>query len=233
MTQSEFDLEKASQHPVKAGIELVGSYLLNGNALDTNFLIKGKVNQAWDFKNGQEISVGSPDVLDNIWDGGGTLSCWVNIRTEGAGGNGRIMDKRDTGGGWTLFVNDVTASVAEVRFFHDFNTTDGIWKLDCAINTDNHIAVVYDKNSASNLPVLYLNGVAQTGIGVQTPVGTALDDSASDFSFGKGGVTNYYNGTLQDVAVYKRALSQDEITLLYNNGNGLEYPFRHTIYTTF
>jgi len=43
------------------------------------------------------------------------------------------------------------------------------------------------------------------------------------------GRNNYFTGQLDEIGIWNRSLSQDEITELYNNGNGLAYPFEDTI----
>jgi hypothetical protein len=70
---------------------------------------------------------------------------------------------------------------------------------------------------------LYLNGstdatqVAKTG---------ALKTATDIVSIGKyysGG--EYFNGQIDEVCIFNRALSSTEVTALYNSGNGRQYPF--------
>lgn len=39
---------------------------------------------------------------------------------------------------------------------------------------------------------------------------------------------NHYNGAMDEVGFWSRALSSDEVTALYNGGTGIEYPFTTT-----
>ncbi len=47
------------------------------------------------------------------------------------------------------------------------------------------------------------------------------------FFFGFDGVSRFFNGIIDEVGIWRRALSSEEILLLYNNGNGIQYPFSY------
>lgn len=47
------------------------------------------------------------------------------------------------------------------------------------------------------------------------------------FFFGFDGVSRFFNGLIDEVGIWRRTLSLEEVLLLYNNGNGLQYPFNH------
>ena len=62
---------------------------------------------------------------------------------------------------------------------------------------------------------MYLNGNLEAGPTADTP------GSPANMSIGVDG-GSYFNGSLDDVRIYNRALSADDIAMLYNGGNGTE-----------
>ncbi len=81
------------------------------------------------------------------------------------------------------------------------------------INEWHHVVGVYDKINTK----IYLNGVIGNN-------GTLTNDinylAGSSLSLGRiGAISHYYwNGSIGDVLIYNRALSQEEITKIYNGG---------------
>ena len=94
-----------------------------------------------------------------------------------------------------------------------------------------HVAVVYTNKQ----PVLYVNGVkVRTGItSTETAVYPSKNlgnsyASADGYQFDTYGP---YNGLLDEVSIYNRALSQDEILAIYNAGSSGKCPPPPTIIT--
>ena len=74
-----------------------------------------------------------------------------------------------------------------------------------------HLTAIRTNNQAK----LYVNGIEQTG--------TSSPTSANVNKLWLGGrqdAAEYWNGSIDDVQIFNRALSQDEITQLYNQGRG-------------
>ena len=89
-----------------------------------------------------------------------------------------------------------------------------------AANTWYHIVGTFDGTNAR----VYINGSLQ---------GSAEDHSdwntsGATLSLGRSeqsGGTYYLNGSLDEVGIWSRALSSDDVLELYNSGDGLQYPF--------
>jgi len=86
----------------------------------------------------------------------------------------------------------------------------GVWYL---------VAVTYDPSVEAGKMVLYKNGVQVNqagGVPTQSPSTTTY--------IGRFLSTNVYNfnGSIDNVMIFNRALTGEEISLLYNNGNGVE-----------
>lgn len=81
-----------------------------------------------------------------------------------------------------------------------------------------HLVGTYDKSLPSNNIKFYVNGVLKA----QATQTTGADISANTLKIGRRseGANNYFNGTIDDVRIYNRALSSQEVSNLYNSGNG-------------
>ncbi|HBU07276.1 MAG TPA: hypothetical protein DEB09_04295, partial [Candidatus Magasanikbacteria bacterium] len=119
----------------------------------------------------------------------------------------------DISGGWT----DIAIS-ASGTFKTAVASTDYIYiarptytaSTTLSVNNWYHIVGTYNGNTSS----IYINGVLNTS----TNSGSfSIGSNTSSLSIG-GYVSNYFNGNLDDVRVYNRALSTQEIEKLYNIG---------------
>jgi hypothetical protein len=136
-----------------------------------------------------------------------TISAWINSGDYEANAG---FWAADTSGDNRLYLR------------HDDTNNDGDIKLglsDWNPNYDNvydtgewmHYVVVLDGTTG----YLYVNGVlldSQSGLIVSIP--------STPFTFGHNGVT-YFNGLIDEVKIYNRALSASEITALFNEFNSL------------
>jgi len=178
--------------------------------------------QAIDFDGADtRVNCGNPSSVDNIFDGGGSLSVWINPDSDGEAGSGRIFDKRDPG--WLCLVKSEAGGKVEVRLHQDFDITDGVWDTTfpiVVIGEDTHLVITYDSMDVGNDPIFYINGVSYTvdnGITeTTTPEGSSADDSTK--SLGLGGRTtgtNVFDGKIDSPLLYKRILSPREVRELY------------------
>jgi subtilisin-like proprotein convertase family protein len=126
---------------------------------------------------------------------------WTSVTWSGGGGTG------------CLYANVVDSTNGS----HQFSTASDIIKS----NVYQHVALTYSTNSG--IATLYLNGtsVASTNLGVFVP------QTTGDVILGKriGGLaTDIYSGGMDEVTIYKRALSQAEIQAIYNAGSAGKFP---------
>ena len=168
----------------------------------------------------ERIEVPADATLEDIWDGGGSVEVWLDISSDTDDGTSIIAKRLNAGViGWILTLQDTDgASVAcganlqAVQFFIGFDgAADGTWKTtDCILDITagyQHIAVVYDSDLVSNNPEIYLDGVAQSGVGgideITTPVGTRVSDTARVVGIGSDsqGQLNY-EGQLDEVRMW-------------------------------
>ena len=104
-----------------------------------------------------------------------------------------------------------------LRFSRTWSTTSGIWECTSAnlgVNVAdwNHYAWVYDGNSTSNVPTLYVNGVLNSNVTtITSPVGTITNTGAAHHIGNNGGDTEVLSGDAAMVSVYDVLLTQGEV----------------------
>ena len=179
----------------------------------------GKIGQGLSFDGGDDfVSVGDPasGVLDFGATDSFTYHAWVYVKTTGA--SQRILSKRNgtdsTVTGWDMIANpggpvfaaDVSDSSVEVSAINIVQTVTGSWF---------DVVVVIDR-STQTLTV-WVNGIPGPPESITT-VGSLASNNALEFGRRSGSANNLLNGPIDDVRIYNRALSGDEIKRLYNLG---------------
>jgi hypothetical protein len=207
---------------------LVAWYPFNGNANDesgngNNGTVNGatltadrsgNANKAYSF-NGNNISTSYSGISGN---GARTISFWYNLSQNssqtdmatmlGYGGSGLA------GGSWgcAIFQNqpliDVSASYAIYNSTANINS----WYFYC---------VTYDQSNGSNVLSirLYINGILQTSTTKTYNTGIAINTGKnSPITIGSSNTpeSNFF-GKLDDIGIWNRALTQVEITKLFNS----------------
>lgn len=160
--------------------------------------------------NSDLIRVSDTAILQNIFDGGGTVSAWCYVDSIPA--NGRIFSKVSGSNGWSFYLRSATNSLS---FFQYFSGTFG-YREDSsstpALNEWNHYAVTYNSSSVSNRATLYQNAQLYASSTGSTPNGTRESDVGIDFVIGNSDdESGSFLGNLAYVQAWDRALSVAEI----------------------
>ena len=155
--------------------------------------------------------------IQNIWDGGGSLSIWMNPGSDGEGSNGRVFSK-----GWELVVVGEAGGKVVVRFIVPFSVDNGAWMTSAVvpIDEDTHIGITYDADADTNDPTFYINGRSYTvGNGLteeDTPDGVRTTDAGSILYIGNNAAsTRTFEGKLDSPLLYPRIISNREDRELY------------------
>lgn len=170
----------------------------------------------------EHVEIDDNSAIQNIFDGGGSVSCWFNPKSDGEGNFGRIFDKVRV----NLNTTAESGGFLKLRFNQSFDTNSGQWTLtsaDIPLNEWTHVVIAYDNSNVSNDPIFYINGVAKTvGSGITetlTPVGTRTSNLGNNLILGnKGDTTRAFDGQLENYQSYSKILSQAEVTELVNAG---------------
>ena len=180
----------------------------------------GVPSQAMTFNGTTDVvNCGSDSSIDDIFDGGGTVSIWINPSSDGENNQGRVMIKNY----WNIHLDSEDTGKVKLILYYYFDGNDGGWSTDTAIipiNTWTHIVVSYDNDATTNNPIFYINGVPYTvasGLTESgTPTGTRNSDAANDLEISNGG--NAFDGSISDVMLFSSALTADEVSQLYKAG---------------
>jgi len=175
--------------------------------------VAGKINTAYDFNGSTHISIGN-NVFDALTLGSYSVSLWVKADTLSTNAiqyipfdiEGRIMQFRSEESKWRVQSYDgATSSFADSTF--NYNT--GVWV---------HLAGVY--NASAETLKLYVDGTLR-----DTAINVLTSDNSTDRDTRIGGAwsESYWDGKVDEIGIWNRTLTSDEVSALYNSGAGLAY----------
>ena len=175
----------------------------DGTPSSVNFNVAGKFGNAGSFNGSSSVITTSLDIdtLTNY-----TISMWVNPSSLAKFLAGTINSAANNG---IYFFLD---SGGTVRFVERTTTSNTLQSTDTiSINTWNHLVFVRDGSTN----YIYINN--------GTPVSTSNSNITNSvgFTLARGGDytpanTAYYNGSIDQVRIFNKALSSTEVTTLYN-----------------
>ena len=168
----------------------------------------GRIGGALDFD-------GANDFVRTSYDqdpGTITLAAWVKLDSYGGNDNGVILGKGDSSA--RIILKAAGGSKGQRLHFqklfgHDYaewvtpvgSIQTGVWY---------HVAVTYIDASATNDPIIYINGESQPVKETLTPKGKA-DRSTNPFT-----ISGAFDGIIDEVRIYNRVLSATDIIALVN-----------------
>lgn len=184
----------------------------------------GKVGNCFDFvlASSEEITL-ADNALLNFNGKDFSVAYWVN--PDAVGNHSHVAKGDNTNSGWivgSISTNDTLAVI-----FGNGTTTTTYNSTNNALTaaTWQHVAVVYNRTESTL--TMYVDGVVDT---VHTGVVSMLDDS-DGFAVGSLGGSLYFNGLLDDVRIYGRCLSIEEVEFLHNSGSGTAVPLDGSLKT--
>src|SRR3989344_494681 len=180
--------------------------------------VDGKRGKALNFDGNDDlVNAGSATSLDQL--PAITVSAWIYPRNVAAASDD-VFSKRTAAGasGWKFGPSSTGAGRLSfvVDYDTDLNHTSNSNVI--SANVWQHIAISWDGSTSAANARIYINGVETTY--AQTTNGTTnrVSDAANPLTIGAqsdGG--NPYNGLIDEVRIYNRALSAAEIQTLYNS----------------
>ncbi len=144
-----------------------------------------------------------------------TLSCWINPDTVGAGFHAIVADKNVTNT-YIRFGNAGSGTLIDVVI--SGNGSGGIARINsgATISTGSWQHLVVTRNS-SNVVTIYHNGTAYTN---QTPTLPGTFTFSQIGKTGNSGVPSYFDGKMDEVAIFNTALSSCDIKGIYEGSIG-------------
>jgi len=188
----------------------------------------GKINTAYSFDGNDYVNIdGVVDDLASTTTG--TWSAWVKPVDATPSPVEYYISFGDTNANEAIAIHP--KPTGELKgIIVDAGTTDWALETDSVVFSDNtwtHIAIVQNGTE----PVLYVDGVAVAQTFTTSNDKTSwlnqlggLDNGRiGNLNFNSNGEKNHFNGTIDEVGIWSRALTGDDITTLYNSGSGLSY----------
>jgi Concanavalin A-like lectin/glucanases superfamily len=172
----------------------------------------GKINGAAQFVTTSYINAGHAASLNDL--ATFTWSAWVYPNSWGSSVS-YILAKISAGGSGKFLRVDNGSLLCEVTS----STTTAVAGGTLSLNQWQHVAMTFD--SGTGVVTSYKNGIA-IGSGTGTP--NFHSDAPYDLAIGNNpnNTTRYFDGTIDDVRVYNRALSPADVLTLYNSDSSEE-----------
>lgn len=190
--------------------------------------VPGKIGQAirFTYSPSSNIFFAAPSALSDIdLQGGFTASFWINPVTYGQFNNGIILDKAGANlvttanGGWLIAYSGFGAN-GKIYFVKSYDST--ILNVETNVgmsrNKWTHVTVTWDGSASASNVHIYFNGIEVSSYRVrQNGVGNKVSDATKGFRM--GWLDTQLDGRLDDVRIYNRALSAQEVQQLYARGS--------------
>lgn len=158
-----------------------------------------------------------------------SASCWINFTSHtfnymlskwNYATQGAFTFRSTNTAAFTFFIADSVGDVGNNTITTPIQSLPlGIW---------HHITIVYNGAlvGGTNKARIYLNGALITGNTEAGTIPSALTSANADFMTGLlEGTTSFLDGKTDEIGLWSRALTQAEVTELYNTGAGVQYPF--------
>lgn len=142
-----------------------------------------------------------------------TLSAWIRPLSDGEGNNGRVIDfgAQDV----AIFVSHESGGLVRIFYSARFAGNIGTWQTtnrEVSLTEWTHVAVTFDATSASNDPIIYINGVSVPITENSTPSGDYDGITTETCHIGNRSDGNRaFDGQLADVAVWNTILEPSDV----------------------
>jgi len=194
----------------------------NGNIVGNVTFAPGKVGQGFNFTGNGQVSI--PNAPSLNFSNEVTVECWFLSRRWGPDGYG-IVAKRDDSGKANYAVNASELYGFDI-YFNDFSVNDGDFGSDFEIlaysslptlNAFHHLAATFKQQDTDHVRLeTYIDGVLVTN---KTKLGNlARTINAAPFTIGSSGPSQFFDGIIDEVSLYSRALNASEVAALYAAG---------------
>ena len=163
-----------------------------------------------------------------------SISAWAFVTDTGA--TQTILSKRNTGAGnaeeWRLYFD--TGEKLLFLLFDESTSALTYITSDGAITAGwHHIVVVYNNADASYTPAtaanfmtFYIDGIVEASTAVNNAGYLGMENTAAPVHIGadasNGSDQNFFADKLDNITLYGKALTQADVSLLYNDGSGVE-----------
>lgn len=153
--------------------------------------------------------------------GAKSISLWVKLRTEISSGSYFLFNLREaTNSTKTVIFYDYNSGTRQLIFRREKdNVGADSLTYTITLGTDNwyHLVYTYDTTNI----IGYINGVA---VGSPTAASGNGTGGANEFKLGSDTSGSFTSAYMDEVGIWSRALTADEVSQLYNSNRALAYP---------
>lgn len=142
-----------------------------------------------------------------------TISSWIYPNSFGGGSSGRIYDKFKTTlpqSGYAMWIDNNIGTNA-IAFGTGYVVSTSVARVNNVIvlNTWQHVSVTFSGTACT----FYLNGAS---VGTVTGITAPTSGTNAAIIGNNTGNTNYFDGKIDNLRIYSRALKDSEISQIYN-----------------
>lgn len=189
----------------------------DGTNNGATYTSSGKINGAYSFDGSNDyINLGNDSSITTGLESGFTISLWVYPTNLGT--IQRLIDNDYSDNSFFFLIRDnqkIRIAINKSNTWYEYTTSFTIpenqWTL---------LTWIFDGSDGTSK--IYKNLTEESTTLISNP-----DFSANDVLIGRKGQSSeqFFNGLIDEPAIWNRALTQSEITALYNSGDGLQYPY--------
>jgi len=179
--------------------------VLNGNVAPTI----GKVSQALSFDGNDYVQANDANSLDIA--GPLTVSLWMNPSNSMSGNHNNVFIAKGNEGNYMMTFSETGAAFRPRLYVKGLSDVEVSSSTAVSTNQWSHVVGVYDNSKL----MVYVNGLltgSDASTGTPTTNAYTLDIGSISGNWG-------FTGTIDEVRIYNRALSAEEILRLYNLGH--------------
>lgn len=152
---------------------------------------------------------------------GFTISMWVNPSGSNGVNNSRFLDFSDGSAGW--FLSFGSGGNSNKAYFQHYGTNSIVLTSTNDLSGWTHVAVVMDGGEEQSTARMYINGT-QVATDTYEELSALVDSNAQLRIGNNSSLTLGASATLDELRLYRRALSQNEINLSKNFEVGRDDP---------
>lgn len=173
---------------------------------------------------GDFVKIDSDTAIDNIFDGGGSVSIWYRYEGIGANSAGRLIAKDGvtSAKGWQIFHS--TGGKLLYSFRGSSGWTEATINFTHAVDDDvwRHMVIVYDTGDLESAqPTIYIDNAVKGVTGASLASGAYDTDASVDLYLGNMPYQTYsrsWDGGIDEVSFWDKKLDTSEVSAIYNSG---------------
>lgn len=193
----------------------------NGTSVNATVNQVGIIDKAYSF-NGTSSYINFGDILKFDYNQPQSWSFWVkpSIATAGI-----IVCKINNDASGRGYIISFANNYIEFQLFNSqTNFLDAYTLSTIPTNAWSHLVVVYDGSAIAANVKFYINGtLCTTSVAKDTLTATTVGVGLLTIGKNPNGTPYYCKGLYDQTAVWSKALTQTEVSLLYGSGNGLAF----------